>query len=446
MKAQALDATKGVAGKAVSAKFEVGGKGASFVLWICSLLYMVNWMDRQVFAVVAAPMMKALNMTKTEVGWINNLFLLSIAFLGIPVSYLIDRWSRRKMICLMGLIWSLGTLLTGLGVGFFTVLISMMIVGFGEAGFGPGGTALIGASYPPEQRGHKLGIFNMFIAIGIMVGLLAGGFCTQSWGWRSPFFLFAIPGVIFSLIALRMQDYPTRPKAETGESFWQSFTAIWKTPTLVWLYLGFGMFMAMVMGNLYWMVALLIYRFKVSIAMAPLIIAGFLFISLFSYPLGGWLADKWEAKSPGGRMRYAAVCSTAAGICVILYYYFSFFVHTGGLEWSAPMLLGFVFMVLQPIICGGVGPAVGATTQMVVPMHRKSLSFGVAMTCMYGLGGGWASGIAGMIADHMGTGKPGDWVGLAYGTMIVCSAAILGGVFWMISAHYYESDFKKVQQ
>ena len=305
MTAQALDATKDAVG-AVPVKFEIGGKKAAFVLWICSFLFMVNWMDRQVFAVAAAPMMKALGMTKTEVGWINNFFLLSIAFLGIPVSYLINRWSRRKMICLMGLIWSMGTFLTGLGTGFFTILVSMMIVGFGEAGFGPGGTAIIGASYPPEQRGHKLGIFNMFIAIGIMVGLLAGGFCTQNWGWRSPFFIFAVPGITLSLIALTMQDYPNRPRAETGENFWQSFVAIWKTPTLVWLYLGWGMFMAMVMGNLYWMVALLI-------------IAGFLLISLFSYPLGGWLADKWEARSPGGRMRYAAICSTAAGICVILF-------------------------------------------------------------------------------------------------------------------------------
>src|SRR5271157_4960642 len=104
MKAQALDASKGVAGKAVSAKFEVGGKGASFVLWICSVLYMFNWMDRQVFSVAAAPMMKALGMTKAEVGWINNIFLLTIAGLGIPVSYLIDRWSRKKMICIMGLV------------------------------------------------------------------------------------------------------------------------------------------------------------------------------------------------------------------------------------------------------------------------------------------------------------------------------------------------------
>jgi MFS family permease len=445
MTAQALETTKGAAG-AVPAKFEVGGKRAVFVLWICSLLYMVNFMDRQVFAVAAAPMIKALGMTKAEVGWINNIFLLTIACLGIPVSYIVDRWSRRKMICILGLVWSVGIFLAGLGQGFVTVLIPMMIVGLGEAGFGPGGTALIGASFPPEQRGAKLGIFNMFIGIGIVVGLIAGGFCAQTWGWRMPFFLFAVPGIILAIIALNLQDYPTRPKADTGENFLQSFVAIWKTPTLVWLYLGYGMFMAMFMGNLFWMVPALIFRFKISVALAPLIIGGLIFGSLWAVPLGGWIADKWEAKTPGGRMRTAACSSVLAGLLVILYYYLAFFVHTGPLAWAPALLLGFLCMFLQAVACGGVGPAVGATTQMVVPVNRKSLSFGVAMACMYALGGGWGSGIAGMIADRLGTGQPGDWKGLAYGVMIIACAAILGGIFWWRSASHYESDFKRVQQ
>jgi len=444
MKTQSLETV--VAGKAVSAKFEIGGKRAAFVLWICSLLYMFDWMDRQVFSVAAAPMIKALGMTKAEVGWINNIFLLTMAFLGIPIAYLIDRWSRKKMICIMGLVFSVAIFLTGLGQGFYTVLISMIILGVGQSGFAPAGTALIGASYPPAQRGAKLGIFNMFIGLGIVVGLIAGGYCAQTWGWRSPFFIFAILGIILSLIALNMQDYPTPPKAQTGENFGQSVVAIFKTPTLVWLYLGWGMFMAMFMGNLFWLVPALIYRFKISVALAPLIVGGLIFVSLWAVPLGGWIADRWEARTPGGRMRTAACCSILAGILVIFYYYLAFFVHTGPLAWAPAMLLGFFCMLLQAIVCGGVGPSVAATTQMVVPVHRKSLSFGVGTTCMYALGGGWGSGIVGMIGDRLGTGQPGDWKGLAYGVIIICCAAVLGGLFWFRSAAHYQSDFKSVQQ
>jgi hypothetical protein len=110
------------------------------------------------------------------------------------------------------------------------------------------------------------------------------------------------------------------------------------------------------------------------------------------------------------------------------------------------LIIGILFYVLHTLVIAGVGGPVGATTQMVVPMHLKSLSFGIAMTSMYALGGGWGSGIAGMIADSVGTGKPGDWLGLTYGTMAVCSVAVLAALCWWRSAHHYEMDIKKVQQ
>lgn len=223
--------------------FDVGGKKARYVLIICSLLYAVNWMDRQVFCVVAAPMMMALNLSRAEVGWIQNAFLLSIGICAIPISYLVDRWSRRKAIAVMAIVWSAATFVTGLGKGFLSVLFPRLVVGMGEAGFGPGGTALIGASYPAEERAHKLGYFNMFIFVGVIVGLIGGGFIARAWGWSAPFFVFAVPGIILGIMALFMQDYPTRPRELTGsgESLIKNSIALWKIPSLRWLYVGYGL-------------------------------------------------------------------------------------------------------------------------------------------------------------------------------------------------------------
>ena len=102
LKVEPLDAVEAVGEKT---EFEVGGRRARYVLIICCLLYAINWMDRQVFSVVAAPMMEALKLTKTQVGWIQNFFLLSIGCFAIPVSYLVDRWSRKKGISLMAILW-----------------------------------------------------------------------------------------------------------------------------------------------------------------------------------------------------------------------------------------------------------------------------------------------------------------------------------------------------
>jgi len=428
-------------------KFEVGGRRATYVLIICCLLYAINWMDRQVFSVVAAPMMKDLGLTKTQVGWIQNFFLLSIGFFAIPVSYLVDRWSRRKGISLMAILWSAATFITGFGTGFTSVLIPRLGVGVGEAGFGPGGTALIGASYKPEERGQKLGYFNMFIAVGIIVGLILGGLFAQKWGWAAPFFIFAVPGVILGVLALFMQDYPTKPKEETGVSFWKSFVELWRIPTLRWLYLGFGLYMMLIMCVAHWNVTLLIYRFKLSVAHAPLIMAAILVLSLFAYPLGGWISDKWEQRRPGGRMLYVALCSLGVSLFALLYLYVAFILYEGTIEeWGALLIIGLLFYLLHTLSSAGVPGPVAATTQMVVPTHLKSLSFGVAMTSMYALGGGWGSGIAGMIADAVGTGKPGDWLGLVYGNMIICAVGVLAALCWWRSAHHYKTDIQKVQQ
>jgi len=146
-------------------------------------------------------------------------------------------------------------------------------------------------------------------------------------------------------------------------------------------------------------------------------------------------------------MRYAALCSLGGAVSAVLYLYITFILYTGTFgELGALLIIGILFYVLHTLIIAGVGGPVGATTQMVVPMHLKSLSFGIAMTSMYALGGGWGSGIAGMIADSVGTGKPGDWLGLAYGTMAVCTVAVLAALCWWRSAHHYQTDIQKVQQ
>ena len=427
-------------------KFEVGGKRAHFVLIICGLLYAVNWMDRQVFSVVTAPMMEALKLTKSEMGWIQNFFILSIGLFAIPVSYLVDRWSRTKAMATMAVIWSAATFVTGLGKSFVSVLLPRIVVGVGEAGYGSGGTALIGASYHPEERGHKLAIFNMFVAVGIMAGLIIGGLVAKAYGWAAPFFVFAVPGFILALLVLTLQDYPARPKtADGGESFLKNSAAIWKIPTLRWLYFGYGMYMVVIVAVSHWNIAMLMFRFKLSVAQAPFIMAASLLFSLIFYPIGGRLADRWEKKRVGGRMRYAAICSTVAAVAAILYFYVTFIAYKGTFgEWGGLMIAGLALYLFHTMALGGISGAVGATTQAVVPANLRSLSFGWAMTCMYALGGGWGSGVAATLADKLGTGQRGDWLGMCYGMMIVCICGIIAGLLWWKSSTHYEEDLKKV--
>ncbi len=235
---------------------DVNPSQARHILIVCSLLYMVNCMDRQVLSAVLEPMKIDLALSDTQVGIIQSVFLLSIAGLAFPVSYLVDRWNRRKSLALMAAIWSVFTFLTGLGKSFFGVLIPRTIVGTGEAGFAAAGTAMITAVYPHESRTKAMGIFNAAIPLGGGLGVILGGYISVHYGgWRSPFLVFAVPGVILGITALFLKDYKTVENVdENGRTrgFLKSGFSLYKIPTLRWLYISNAMMTTTAYSFLTW--------------------------------------------------------------------------------------------------------------------------------------------------------------------------------------------------
>ena len=177
---------------------------------ICGLLFLattINYMDRQVFSVILQPMKIDLGLTDAQCGLANTILIFGMAFFSFPVAYLVDRWSRRKAVSLMAIFWSAATFATGLASSFTAVLIPRFMVGLGEAGFVPGGTAMISASYPKEKRGWAMGIFHIAIPLGAAAGVMLGGIISVRMGWRTPFLFFAIPGLILAILAFFMKDY-----------------------------------------------------------------------------------------------------------------------------------------------------------------------------------------------------------------------------------------------
>ena len=141
--------------------------------------------------VVLQPMKIDLGLTDLQVGAINSAFFAGIFIFCMPIAHFVDVWSRKKMISLMAFAWSFFTLATGFCSGFISMLFARLGVGVGESGFSSGGTALISASYPPEQRAQKLGIFNMFITIGNYCGYCFWGvFICSSWRLEDTFLRF----------------------------------------------------------------------------------------------------------------------------------------------------------------------------------------------------------------------------------------------------------------
>ena len=415
--------------------FQMGGPKANYVLIICSLLYAVSYADWQVMAVVLQPMKVALGLTDMQIGTINSAYFLGIIFCTMPAAHLIDIWSRKKMIGLMAFVWSIFTLMTGMASGFTMLLIARLGVGIGEAGFPPGGTALVAASFPVEKRGAKLGIFNASITVGIIFGVIMGGYLSANFGgWKMPFYVFFVPGIVLGILAFFMQDYNL--KQEDGskfvhDSFISNMKQLLKIPTLRWLYVGLGMYAVLQISVGTWFPALLMRAYAIKEDKAGLVMGVVTIIGLIGPIYGGILADKWQKKMPGGRMRLASVSIFSAVIFLLLVLLAAFDLQNKLLMWFCALMMPF-----HSVAVGMAFPAVAATTQDVVPAKLKGLAWGTGMLALFILGGAWGPLMVGAISDANG----GGYQGLSKGLAIAGLFGFLAAWMWHRTARHVAND------
>ena len=413
-------------------EYKTGGWRAHYVLIVCTLLYIVNYMDRQVFSVILQPMKIDLGLTDAQCGLASTVLILGMAFFSFPISYLIDRWSRRKAIGLMALLWSGFTFATGLAKTFVGVLIPRAFVGLGEAGFVPGGTAMISASYPKERRGWAMGIFHIAIPLGAAAGVILGGIISVKYGWRAPFLFFAIPGVILGILAFFMKDYKTVDAEGSPASIKHFFIAlgsVLKLRTMRWYYLGLGIAVFMTSSFLVWLPSLMMRTLNISEATAGLITGGIGLTAILGAPLGGFLSDFWQKKNPRGRMYIPVIAYTACGVLLIAAV-LTRFNH-----------LGIALAALFGIAGAMAMPAIAAISQDVVPVAHKGLSMGLAIFAQYMLGGAWGPYIVGAVSDRLGGGA--DGLGKAF--MLCGLFGIAAGILFFIASRTYPDDLQKVK-
>jgi MFS family permease len=425
-------------------KFQIGGRPATYVLIICCLLYMVNFMDRSIFAVVLEPMKKEFGLTDGQSGLIQTVFLASMFIFAFPVGYLVDRWSRKKALGIMAIAWSIMTYFTGLGKSFIGVLIPRSLTGVGEAGFAAAGIPLISASYPEKDRAKKLGIFNAFLLVGAVIGYGLGAALAQKFGWRYPFFFFAIPGIILGILAFFMQDYPNRPKTTDGsEGFFKSIAVIWKVPTMRWVYVGYGIAGFVANSFNVWAPAMFTRGVGMSIQEGGITMLIVALLSIMGPIFGGVLADRFQKKRANGRAIYGAIAMCLGGILTAVALFIIVILNTGSFsDRSIILLLGILLLAVAQGTFMSANASMASMTQDVVKVHYRGLSSGLTITFMYLFGGAWAPSIIGAISDALGGGKQGLFTALTFSQLV----GIIGMLVFFRAAKFYADDCKKANE
>lgn len=174
---------------------------ANYVLGVLFVVMMLNFLDRQVIAILAEPIKRDLGLSDTQVGLMSGLsFALFYTTLAVPLAALADRWNRSRIIAIAIAIWSTMTMLCGAAGSFAQLFLARIGVGIGEAGSGPASHSLIADLFPPERRAGALGVFGMAVPIGAFIAYAGGGWIVDTLGWRAAFVAAGAPGVIVALV------------------------------------------------------------------------------------------------------------------------------------------------------------------------------------------------------------------------------------------------------
>ena len=388
------------------------------------------------------PFLKAdWGLTDAQCGALVSAVYWAIILFSFPISIVIDRWSRKKSIGIMAVLWSLATAACALTKNYGQLFAARTAIGLGEAGYAPGGTAMISALYPEKRRAFMVGIWNMSIPIGMAAGIVLGGIIATHWGWRHAFGLVALPGLLIALLFFFVRDYrtvgleQTVGPAETGKraegakkrmSRMDIVRTFSRTPSLLFTYFGFAgmMFISISMSSF---LPTYFQRVQsVGLQKATLLTSGIMLTAIVGSPLGGWIADSWMKKKIQARL---LVPSISALLTTGLYFSAIHFFSGGAVQYGIFLLAGMASIAWASSAI--------AVTQDVVHPGLRAISYALCVIVQNLLGSSLGPLVTGALSDRYG---------IAPALKIACSMALISFLLFYLGSRFYKRDLDKVER
>ena len=295
------------------------------VLLLLWMAYLLNQADRQVFNTVLPAIRDALNLTDTSIGLIATIFNLCYAFMVPMGGWVGDKFSRKWVVTIAILFWSVATMFTGLATGvIMLILMRSVATGGGEAFFGPANYSLLG-QYHKETRARAMSIHQTAYYIGVILAGWLAGLIADKLGWQYSFIIFGAVGVIWGIImAIRLKDKKeenadTTAKEENKVGILDGFKVVFTTPTALMLTIGFSGLIFVITGFMTWVPAFLQEEFGQNQAAAGFNSMFWTYLAAFvGVLLAGSLSDKFAVKTNKARMLLQAFGLIAGAVFLFI--------------------------------------------------------------------------------------------------------------------------------
>ena len=382
--------------KEITTKNVVSNLYRNYVLVMLTLVYVFNFVDRQLLVILQESIKKELHLSDTQLGLLSGFtFAIFYVTLGIPIARFAYKRNRRNTVALSLGLWSIMTACSGLARNYIQLLLARIGVGVGEAGGSPPAHAMISDYFPPEKRSTALSIYSTGIYFGILTGFLLGGYLNQHLGWRTAFFALGIPGVFFSVLFYVTVREPRKGATDVNESpaneslsLGAVLKLLYSTKTFVYLALATGLHVFCIYGLLNWAPSFLarLHGMKSSEIGGLLGLIFGIGGALGSFA-GGFLTDhfgkkdkRWYLKIPAYAIIISVPCTAGA-----LFFQSNFF---------SVACLGLCASLQSMYL----GPSL-AVAHSLVPASMRALTSAILFLVLNLIGLGFGPLVVGMISD-----------------------------------------------
>ncbi|MEI9989468.1 MAG: MFS transporter [Rhizomicrobium sp.] len=225
-----------------------GGVSRRYILVMLTLVYVVNYLDRNILNILLPAIKAEFHLTDAALGLLSGTsFAILYAILGVPLAWLADRVNRRNVIAYSMILFAAMTAVSARAANFFQLVAARIGTGIGEAGTSPSVNSIISDLYEPHERAGALSFYAAGLNIGLLVAFFGGGWIEQHYGWRTAFLAAGLPGLVLALLFLFTVPEPRRGQvdgiADTGRAphLPETIAFLWSRKSFRFIALGTGM-------------------------------------------------------------------------------------------------------------------------------------------------------------------------------------------------------------
>ena len=400
-------------------------RAARYALTVLTFINLFNYLDRYIVAALLESIKRSeLHLTDTQLGFVGAGFIVVYTLTSPIFGTLGDRRARPPLIALGVAIWSTATGLAGFARGFTSLFIARSTVGVGEAAYGTIAPALLADHFPIEKRGRVLAVFFSAIPIGSAAGYVLGGMVDRAFGWRAAFWIAGAPGLILSILVLKVFD-PPRGAQDVGPALQPAHGPTAHGPTesrpyvrllhnrpYILTVLGYGAYTFALGGLAFWMPAFLERSRGMARAAevfgAIAVVTGF--VGTFA---GGWLGDLLLRRTKNAYLWVSGIATLVAAPIT----YVALSNHNRTIYLTA-------IVIAEVLIFMSTGPVNSAIINAVSP-HERATALGLSVLVIHLIGDIPSPPLIGAMSDASS---------LERAFLVVPVAIVIAGCVWTWAA------------